>query len=119
MTASRWTRPALIVVSATVLVVTVVAGAASPLRTTAAVWFLGVCPGLAVVAAIRLEDVWMEVTLALALSLSLDVVVAGVLAYAAGWSPGASLAILVAISLAGAAVEALRGPRRAGDPGRA
>jgi hypothetical protein len=51
------------------------------------------------------------VSLVVALSLALDVIVSGAIAYAAGWSPDAALVILLTFSLAGAAIQAARPPR--------
>jgi hypothetical protein len=78
---------------------------ASPLRTLLVVWFLAVAPGLAVVGLLRLRDPWLEVALVPALSLSIDVIVGGILSYTRLWSPAAGILILVAISVAGAFVQ--------------
>jgi hypothetical protein len=110
MTSARWIRPIIILASIAALLGAMTAGGASPVRTALAVWVLGVCPGLAVVGAIGLSDRWIEVSLAVALSLALDVIVSGVLTYAVGWSPDAALAILLVFSVIGAVVQAARPP---------
>jgi hypothetical protein len=111
MISARWIRPLIIFASTAALGGAITAGGASPVRTVLAVWVLGVCPGLAVVGAMGLNDRWIEVSLVVALSLALDVIVSGAIAYAAGWSPDAALVILLTFSLAGAAIQAARPPR--------
>lgn len=111
MIAARWIRPIIIVSSIAALGGAITAGGASPVRTALTVWVLGVCPGLAVIGAIGLEDRWAEVSLVMALSVALDVLVSGALTYAVGWSPGAALAILLTFSVAGAAVQAACPPQ--------
>lgn len=113
MSESPWLRPAVVALSALALLVVVAAGAGAPLRPLIAVWFLLVCPGLALTPLLRLGDLWAELTVVLALSVTLDLLVATAVMYAGAWSPGLIAAVLVAISLAGAALQ-LRGWR----PGR-
>ena len=100
-------RPAIIAVSAVLLGIVMAAGGQSLLRTAVALWFFGICPGLAFIGAIRLTDPWLEVALTLALSFAINVLVALVIAYGFGWSPVAALAVVVALTLAGAALQML------------
>jgi hypothetical protein len=65
--------------------------------------FALVGPGAAVVPILGLRDPLGEFSLALGVSLAADVVVASALLYAHAWSPQGGLAILVALTLAGAA----------------
>jgi len=111
MTSARWVRPIIILASTAALAGAMTAGGASPVRTVLAVWVLAVCPGLAVVGAIGLNDRFLEVGLVLALSVALDVVVSGALTYAVGWAPDAALVILLVFSVAGAALQAAHPPR--------
>ena len=74
--------PWLIVLSTLALGSVAAAGESSALRTALAIWFLLLCPGLALVGLMRLDDAWMEVTLAVALSVVLDTAVAGAMSYA-------------------------------------
>ena len=110
MISARWTRPLIIFASVAALGGALTAGGGSPVRTALAVWVLGVCPGLAVIGAIGLSDRWIEVSLVVALSLALDVIVSGAITYAVGWSPDAALVILVTFSLTGAAIQAAHPP---------
>ena len=50
-------------------------------------WFLFVCPGMVLVRFLRLSEAIAEWTLAIALSLSIDAIVAGIQMYAGLWSP--------------------------------
>jgi uncharacterized membrane protein len=110
MTVPHWVWPAIITASAIVIGVLVFGEVASPIRPIVTVWFLTFCPGIALVRLLRLREVWAEVTLAAAVSLSLDVGVASMLLYSGYWSPKLGLAILISVSLVGAALQ-LRGVR--------
>lgn len=68
-------------------------------------WFLFVCPGMALVGFFRLEERIVEWILALALSLAIDAIVAGILIYAGMWSPTGILEILMGISLGGVMIQ--------------
>ena len=109
-----WLWPAIIVVSSAAIAILTYAGVESPVRVAFAFWFLLVCPGMALVRLLRLKDVIVELTLAVALSLALDALVASALVYTGLWSSKSSLAILIAISIAGAAAQL----KRAMDDGR-
>jgi hypothetical protein len=61
--------------------------------------FLLVGPGLAVTRMLRLGDTMTEVTIAIATSLGLEVVIATALLTTGFWSPGTALAIVVVITL--------------------
>jgi hypothetical protein len=78
---------------------------AVPLRPWLAMWFLLVCPGMALVPLLRLSDRLVEVVLAVALSIALDTLVAGIFLYAGIWSPEATLVALSGISLGGVALQ--------------
>jgi len=73
----------------------------SAARPIADMWFLFVCPGMAVVRLFRLNNAVAEWMLAIALSLALDAIVAGLLLYANHWSPTVTLLILLDFSLLG------------------
>jgi predicted nucleotidyltransferase len=100
-----WLWPAIIILS------TVAAGLVAFVLTDTAVrpfiilWFLFVCPGMALVRFFRLEDLVVEWILALALSFAVDAIAAGALLYAGSWSPTTILGILMGISLGGAILQ--------------
>ena len=60
-------------------------------------WFLLVCPGLMVVLCLNLEDTVAIWTLALALSVAIDAIVASIALYAEIWSPPDILYTLITI----------------------
>jgi hypothetical protein len=114
MTARAWLWPTLIAVSALAAAAAAFADLASPLRPWLVFWFLLVCPGMALVRLLQIDDGLAQLTLAIALSLALDAATGGVMLYAGAWSPNRALAILVLLSLAGAALQlvvAARSPR--------
>jgi hypothetical protein len=90
-----------------------VVGVHSPLRVAVVLWFVLVCPGMAIVRLLRLPDAVAELTLAVAVSLTLATFIAGIGLYSGLWAPGATLAVLIAITIGAAA---LRGPRRGEQP---
>jgi hypothetical protein len=100
-----WLWPAIIVLS------TVTAGLVTFVITDTAVrpfivlWFLFVCPGMALVRFFRLEELVIEWILALALSFAVDAIVASILLYAGRWSPTGTIGILMGISLGGAILQ--------------
>ena len=98
--------PAVIATSAIVALAVTYAGAGGPVRALVALWFLAVCPGMALVRLLDLRDVLAELMLAIAVSLSLETIVATTLVYAGGWTPRTSLDVFAAIALVGAAVQA-------------
>lgn len=107
MTRSPWLWPAVILFSAVAVVIVVFGGVTSPLRPLVAFWFLLVCPGMAFIPLLRLTESFAEWTLAIALSLALDAIVAGTMLYAGMWSPNFGLTILISISMIGAVLQVL------------
>ena len=64
-------------------------------RPVIVMWFLFVCPGMAVIRFIHLHEMVTEWALALALSLAIDTIVASIFLYASMWSPNAILGVLM------------------------
>jgi uncharacterized membrane protein len=110
---SRWAHIAL--ASAALAGTLEVTGVHSPLRPAVMVWFVLVCPGVAIVRLLRLEDAVAELALAVALSIALAMAVGGIALYSGLWAPGATLAILIAITI-GAAAAPLARARRGQHP---
>lgn len=102
---TRWIWPTVIMLSAAVIGVMNIFSFDSPIRPMLAIWFLGLCPGMALVRLIHLEDRWTEIMLAIAVSMSLDVGLSLALVYAGLWSANLGLAILIGVSLVGAAAQ--------------
>lgn len=102
--------PVLLVGSTALVAVAAALGGASPARTLAVIWFIGVCPGMALVRGTRAADGWAGVALGTGLSLALGLLVAGALLYAGALSGAAVFGVLAAITLAGSAADLVRGP---------
>jgi hypothetical protein len=102
-----WSRlwPASILVSGASLDALTIGHVDVPLRPWLAMWFLLVCPGMALVPLLQLSDRLVEVVLAVALSVALDTLVAGGFLYVGIWSPEASLVTLSGLSLGGVALQ--------------
>lgn len=105
MTWTRWIWPTAIMFSTLAVCVFVYGDFVVLPRQAAALWFLLICPGMAFVRLLRLQDVWAEIALAVGLSLALEVFVALMLVYGGWWSPPAGLAILVVATVIGVAAQ--------------
>lgn len=105
MIQSKWFWPSLIVLSALSTGLLALTNSAIGLRPLVALWFLLVCPGMAFVRLLPGKDGVVQWTLAVALSLALDALVAAILVYAHLWSPNLALVILIAASLVGVSLQ--------------
>jgi len=92
--------PIIISVSALVLVIVTFTGA--PFRPAVAFWFLLICPGMAFVRLLHIEEWVTELTLAIALSIAINTFVSETMIFARIWSPKAGLVALICISALGA-----------------
>jgi hypothetical protein len=97
--------PVLIILSALVASVVYFVFTATIVRPVVVFWFLFICPGMTVVRFLNLKESIVEWTIALALSFSIDAMVAAIQLYMGKWSPGGTLRILVGFSLVGAIVQ--------------
>lgn len=70
-------------------------------------WFLFICPGMMVIRFFQLKEPITEWTLAIALSIAIDGLVAGLQLYSGHWSPFATLGIIMAITSLGAIIQAI------------
>ena len=102
----RW--PTGLVATAGVVCALVIAGGESLPRTLIVLAFMLVCPGLSLLRLIEPMDTLMTATLAVALSLAVEMLLALGLAYAGLWSPAAALVVLVVQVVAAAGVDAWR-----------
>jgi hypothetical protein len=105
---------ALVLLAATAATGIVTEGPSHPaswVRTAIVLAFLLTCPGWAIVRLLRLENALGEWTLATALSVTLDTLIAGGMLYAGEWSPMHSLDLLMGITAA-CAVTQLALPER-------
>ena len=104
-----WFWPVTILVSALGMYFVMFHAADSPIRPLLALWFLFICPGMAFVPLLRIQDGFAEFTLAIALSLALDAGVAMLLLYTGVWFPVWGLVILLWISIGGVLLQLLVG----------
>lgn len=68
------------------------------------IWFLCACPGLTIMRFLRLKDTLIVSGFALALSLVVDALVAGLQIYTGIWSPPGTLLVLLFLCLTGVAI---------------
>ncbi|MCW3015614.1 MAG: hypothetical protein JWO02_2706 [Solirubrobacterales bacterium] len=97
--------PVLVLSSAIALGAVIAVGSASTPRTLLTCWFLLACPGLGLAPLVRLDDAVGTWTVAVALSVSIDIVVAGGLMYAGWWSPLTIFVVLAIIAGSGALIQ--------------
>jgi len=95
----------IIMASAYAAVIVVVADLVTPFRAVIAFWFLLICPGMAFVGLLGLSDRLTELILAIALSLTLDTIVAMAMVYAGVWSPIGGLLALAGQSTVGVVLQ--------------
>lgn len=95
-----WSRFWAVAVLASTVAVALVAllGAPEIIRTPITLWFIAICPGMAIVRLLRLDQPIAELMLALALSLALDGLIPAIFLYVGAWSPAWSLTTLVVIA---------------------
>ena len=109
MTRPTWVWPIIIIISALAVGGVTFGDVTSPMRPLLALWFLVACPGMALVRLLQLGETFTELTLAIAVSLALDTIVAGTMLYIGAWSPRWSLLVLIGISLFGAVLQLVTG----------
>ena len=80
-----------------------------PLRPLLVVPFLLVIPGMVLVRRLRLAEWWVELLLAVGLSIAVNTLLATTMVYAGVWSPNLLLAVLVWVSLVAGIEELIRG----------
>jgi uncharacterized membrane protein len=89
----------------------------SPFRALVVFSFLLFCPGLSLISLLRLadarRDLLTELTLAIAISLALDMLVALLMLYTGQWSPRLGLALLIFACAIGLALQFVQSLHRA------
>ncbi len=111
--------PLIIAVSAIGVGLAVLIDLGPPIRPLVAFWFLLVCPGMAFVRLLDIDEWITEWTMAIALSLALDALVAAIMVVTKTWSPAWALFVLIWVSLTGAVLQLVRYiPRSGGAPRR-
>jgi hypothetical protein len=102
--ASTW-WPLIIIASAVVAVLVEVEGVLPSFRPAIILWFFLICPGMALVRLLRIADHVAELTVAIALSVTLDAIVAETMVMTGRWSPKWALILLAALSVLGAVLQ--------------
>lgn len=105
MKRSVWLWPAVIICSSIVAGYIDLTNLNGTLRPIITMWFLFVCPGMTLVRFLRLHNTVAQWAIALALSLSIDAIVAGIQMYAGLWSPVVTLVILLCLCLSGSLIQ--------------
>lgn len=106
-----WLWPAGIIFSVVVVAASMALDVEGPFRALISVWFLAVCPGAAWVRLVRIEDQAARWTIAIAASLSVELLVALGMVYTGWWSVGWGFAIVATVAIVGAVWDLLRRDR--------
>lgn len=99
--------PPIILASTLAAAAVSILGLPPAIRAPVVLWFAAICPGLSIVRLLHLDDRLIELVLAVALSLSLDGIVAAAFLYSGHWSPVAIMASLMAITVGALALESI------------
>jgi hypothetical protein len=100
--------PVLIIFSAVLAGIFVWSNSGGILRSILLFWFILICPGMALIRLLQLKDLLSEWVLAVVLSLVLSALVAEFMVVTHLWSPPTGLAVLIGISLMGAALQIIK-----------
>ncbi len=101
MTRWSWAWITIIVASSLGAGIVIFMDVVSAVRPLLTLWFLFVCPGMAFIGLLRLDDRLAELMLAIALSFALDAIVALAMLYGGAWSPKWGFIVLVCLSQSG------------------
>ena len=93
--------PLVITASGIAVVLVTISSVPPPVRIVVAFWFLLVCPGLAFILLLDIESPFVQITLAIALSIAIGVVVSEAMLLFDVWSPRLGLFILANVSQIG------------------
>ncbi len=108
-------EPALLILFGILTTVVVMTGILPGLRPALVFLFLLVAPGLAYVRLLPFEDGFIRLTVAVALSLAIDAIIATTLMYARAWSYQNMFLIITAISMFGAIIQAAPAASETGE----
>jgi hypothetical protein len=97
--------PAIVLASCAAIAVTTWAWTSAPVRPAVTTWFLLLCPGMALVRLLPDRGLLLRLVLAVAASLTLETFVATFMLEAKLWAPGATLGILLLITVAATALD--------------
>jgi hypothetical protein len=115
---SPWVWYVIVIVSAAAVGLLVFNDSESPLRAGVVFWFMLVGPGMPWVATMKFYEWTTELTLGIALSLAIDLLVALLLVYAGAYSYQLGLLVLIGIAMAGVLYGALTLRVKRAGPGQ-
>jgi hypothetical protein len=104
-TPTTWT--AIILLSALLAWFVVLVNLGGPMQYGVVVWFLGVCPGMAITRYLRLHEPLVEWTLAIALSFTIDVIVGTLSVMFGAWSSVGVFSIVLVFTVIAALLSEL------------
>jgi hypothetical protein len=116
---SPWWRPALAVLLGLLALAATTDVADPAVRVVALLLFLVFGPGLALVGLLGMDEPWREAALVIGVSLAVDLVLLTALAYNGGRSAGDGLAVLLGVTVLGAAAQVVLSAVRRRGEGRA
>lgn len=99
MTRSDWLWPLVITVSALGVGMVSFWEVETPVRPAISLWFLVVCPGMALVRLLHLREGLTEWAIAIPLSLAIEAGVNEIMLYAGFWAPQWGLLVVMTITL--------------------
>jgi hypothetical protein len=114
MMARRRIWPFVLFASCLAVAITTYGWTSSPLRPLVTTWFLLACPGLALILLLPRRGPVTLFVLAIATSVALETIVAEAMLETSIWSPRAALAVFIAVTFAGSALQL--GRRRDSSP---
>lgn len=114
MSLRRWVWPVVLLLSTLAVCLAAFLGWQSPLRSLITLWFMVVCPGMALVRVFGLRLPVSSWTLAIAFSLTLDSAIGIALLYSGNWSWQTGLIILASITVVSTLIDLL--PRQPSGP---
>lgn len=100
-----WCWPLGIIVSTIAVIFFAIVMPGTPIQPLSVFWFLVFCPGMAWIRLLHLQQLITELTLGIAVGLSIDAIVVGIFLYAHAWFPSAMLIVLAVLTVVGAAIQ--------------
>lgn len=114
MSTFRW--PILFLAVSSLAVAVVSSNIAEPLRAVTVVPYILIVPGLSWVRLLRLNNRLSELTLAIAMSITMTMFVATAMVYLDSWLPSSGFALLIFIGLAGVLLQLALDVRQSNPP---
>lgn len=104
-------------ISANLIGLVIVSGVTGGMRPLIVFWFVLVCPGMAFVRLLDIDDMWVELSMGAVFSIVIDMIVASLLLYIGLWTTVGILSVLLGICLIGLTIQTVQWlSRRAVQP---